>query len=86
VTFTPTALGGRAGSLMIAYNNGVSGSVQTAALTGTGLGLVSLSVNSLALGAEIAGGRQLRVKLTNTGNASLTISRVAHRFLVCRPA
>ncbi len=81
VTFAPTAAGARAATLSVTDNtNAVSGSMQTASLTGTGLvPLVSLSTTSLSFGYHMVGtnfGPQT-VTLTNTGNAPLTIGGIS---------
>ena len=81
VTFTPTLPGSRSGSLTLTdNNNGVSGSVQTIALTGTGLGpLVSLSLASLAFGYHLVGTPSLArtLMLANTGTAPMSIRSLA---------
>jgi len=77
VTFTPTNAGTRNGALTIADN--ASNSPQTVSLTGTGTGpVVGLSPSSLTFTGQLVGtssGAQT-VALTNTGNASLTISGI----------
>jgi hypothetical protein len=79
VTFTPTAVGPRSASLAVTDN--ASGSPQTVSLTGTGISgpLVSLSPASLTFSQENVGttsGAE-SVTLSNTGNASLSISGIA---------
>jgi hypothetical protein len=80
VTFTPTASGTRAGTLSITDN--ASGSPQSAKLTGTGAAgsapVVSLSPSSLAFASQTVGSSSAAqtVTLSNTGNASLTITGV----------
>ena len=80
VTFTPTAMGTRAGSITITdNNNAVNGSTQTVTLSGTGVApLVSLSSSSLTFSAQSVGTRSSAqtVMLTNTGTAPLTISSI----------
>src|SRR5208282_2214493 len=81
VTFTPSALGTRSGTLTITDNlGGVAGSMQTVALSGTGTGpapIVSLSSASLAL-STVAGvtSPAQSVTVTNSGSASLTFSSI----------
>jgi hypothetical protein len=77
VTFAPTAMGIRTGTLTI-YDN-ASGSPQTVSLTGTALqGTASLSTTSLTFGNQplnmTSGVRPVTV--TNTGTAPLTVSSV----------
>ena len=80
VTFSPTASGPLTGTLTITDNsNGIEGSTQTVNLSGTGTGLaVSLSSSSLTFSAQMSGTSSAAqtVTLTNTGNASLTISGI----------
>jgi hypothetical protein len=80
VTFTPTATGSRNGTLTITDNsNGVAGSMQTVALSGTGTGpVVSLS-SPLTFSAQLVGSASAAqtVTLTNTGNANLTFTAIA---------
>ncbi len=78
VTFTPTAIGTRSGSITISDN--ASNSPQAVALSGTGTGpAVSLSPGSLTFPAQVSGtsGNSQNVTLSNTGNTSLTISNIA---------
>jgi hypothetical protein len=80
VTFAPTASGTRTGTLSIANN--ASGSPQSAKLTGTGAGsapVVSLSPSSLTFASQTVGTTSAAqtVTLSNTGNASLTITGVS---------
>ncbi len=77
VTFTPTAAGSRAASLIIADN--ASGSPQTVSLTGTAVApatTISLSPSSLTFGPENrwATSAAQTVTLSNTGNGLLSIS------------
>jgi hypothetical protein len=80
VTFTPAALGSRAGSLNIATN--VSGNPLTVPLTGTGVAatrIVSLSASSLTFTNQMVGSTSPAqgIALNNTGNSTLTISGLA---------
>jgi len=79
VTFTPSATGSRSASLTITDN--ATGSPQTLSLTGTGVSApaVSLSPQSLNFGQENMGltTAPQTVTLSNTGNASLSISSIA---------
>jgi hypothetical protein len=82
VTFTPTAAGARAGTLVITDNSGnVTGSTQTATLSGTGI-----AVNGIAnvTGSGAFGGQQVGIvsasrtfTMTNSGTGPLTIASVA---------
>jgi hypothetical protein len=76
VTFTPSAMGSRSASLVIADN--ASGSPQTVSLTGTGVAapVVSLSPSSLTFGQQNMGTTSApqTVTLSNTGNGSLSIT------------
>ena len=80
VSFKPTASGTRTGTLSIADNS--SSSPQNVALTGTGAAvpapLVSLSPSSLTFSSTTVGATSspLSVTLSNTGNASLSISGI----------
>lgn len=78
VTFTPTAAGTISGFLSITDN--ATGSQNAVTLTGTVTGGpgVSLSPSSLPLSAQFVGttGQPQNVTITNTGNASLTISSI----------
>jgi hypothetical protein len=78
VTFTPTAVGGRAGTIRVTDN--ASGSPQSMALTGTGNGIpkVSLAPRTLtfpttALGVTSA---HMGVQIKNTGAGGLDISSI----------
>jgi hypothetical protein len=78
VTFAPTVEGTNAGALTI--TDDASGSPQTAPLTGTGLApLVTLSPLSLTFAAQQVGtsSSPQPVTLTNSGNATLTITSIA---------
>jgi hypothetical protein len=79
VTFTPTVLGARAGTLTIMDNAG--GSPHTVPLTGTGIGApaVGLVPANLAFGnqAQNTTSAAKTVTLTNTGTAVLTITSIA---------
>ncbi len=76
VTFTPTALGNRTGSVTL--TDSASGSPQTLNLSGTGTGpVVSLSA-PLTFSAQLVGttSSSQTVTLTNTGNSSLTFTAI----------
>jgi hypothetical protein len=78
VTFTPTAGGSRTASVSITDNG--SGSPQTITLSGTGAGPgASLSATSLSFGSQPIDttGTAQTVGLTNSGNATLSITSVA---------
>jgi hypothetical protein len=79
VTFTPTVLGARAGTLTITDN--AVGSPHTVPLTGTGTGApaVGLAPTSLAFGNQALNitSAAKTVTLTNTGTAALTINSIA---------
>jgi FG-GAP-like repeat/Cep192 domain 4 len=81
VTFTPTAEGSRMGTLTITDNsNGVDGSRQTVALSGTGNGAtVGLAPASVTFSGQLVNSTSAAqtVTLTNSGNAALTISGIA---------
>ena len=80
VTFTPTALGSRAGGVTVTDN--ATGSPHQIALSGTGVGAsapaVSLSPAALTFGSQAlnTASAAQTVTLTNTGNAALTISTI----------
>src|SRR5437868_1733505 len=74
VTFTPTALGARTGTLSLGDN--AAGSPQTVALSGNGTGPgVGLAPTSLDFGNQLltTTSAPMTVTLTNTGLAALTI-------------
>ena len=79
--FTPKGTGARTASVVVTDNaGGVAGTTQSLPVTGTATGApqVSLSVTSLAFGTDKVGtesGVQF-VTLTNTGNATLSVSGV----------
>jgi hypothetical protein len=78
VTFTPTAVGSRSGSISIA--DSALGSPHVINLSGTGLGpLVTLSPLSLQFGATAIGtaSAQQTLTLTNSGNAQLDIESIS---------
>ncbi len=78
VTFKPTAPGTRTAALSIA--DSASGSPQSVTLTGTGVGpLAALSPTSVSFPVTLLGSRStgIAVTLSNTGNATLTISSIA---------
>jgi hypothetical protein len=78
VVFRPTAFGNANATLQVSYN--LPGGPQTVPLTGTGSGPgVSLSPSSISFPSQAAGTTSPPqiVTLTNTGNATLTISNVA---------
>jgi parallel beta-helix repeat protein len=77
VTFTPTALGTRAGSVTVSDN--ASGSPQSVSLTGTGTApMATLSPTSLIFGSQVIGTTSpaQSATLSNTGTAPLTISAI----------
>lgn len=77
VVFTPTAAGTRTGTL--AVTSGVQGAQQTVSLSGTGnqadlaVSPLALTFSNAPLGTPSAG---QSITLTNTGNASLSISNM----------
>jgi hypothetical protein len=78
VTFTPTAVGNRTGTLTLTDNAG--NSPQTVALSGTGLGTVaSLSASSLTFANQLVGTASSAqpVTLQNTGNQALSITSIS---------
>jgi hypothetical protein len=78
VTFRPTAMGTRNGTMSVTDN--ASDSPQTASLRGTGIAPVaSLSPTSLSFGNQMVGTTSAAqvVTLTNTGTASLSIASIA---------
>jgi RHS repeat-associated protein len=77
ITFTPTAIGARTGSIKISDN--ASDSPQTLSLAGKGLPPVSLSHSSLTFGNVIVGGTSTgkSVTLTNNQSVLLNISSIA---------
>jgi hypothetical protein len=81
VTFTPTAVGNRYGTLTVTdNNNGTLGSTQTVALEGTGQGgpLVTLSTSTLTFASEPlqTSSASQAITLTNSGTASLSITSI----------
>jgi FlaG/FlaF family flagellin (archaellin) len=78
VKFSPTAPGTRSATVNVA--DSITGSPQTVALTGTGSGpAVNLSTGNLTFTTQTLGtpSASQSVILTNTGNASLTITGIA---------
>ena len=78
VTFTPSAPGSRAASLAITDN--ATGSPQSVSLTGTGTApAVSISPTSLTFASQVVGATSAAqtITLTNTGNATLSITSIA---------
>ncbi|PYV19321.1 MAG: hypothetical protein DMG21_01985, partial [Acidobacteria bacterium] len=78
VTFTPTAVGSRTGTLMV--TDSASGSPQTVSLSGTGLGPnVTLSPGSLSFSSQDIGttSSAKTLTLTSSGNQPLSISSIA---------
>ncbi|WP_161571126.1 beta strand repeat-containing protein [Granulicella sibirica] len=81
ITFDPAAVGSRSASLSVTDNaNNTAGSVQTAALTGTGTGVqkisfspASLTFPSTNIGASSA---TQTITVSNPGSAALTISGI----------
>ena len=80
VTFTPTATGTRSGSLIITDNsNGLTGTVQNVALSGTGLAPVaSLFPTTLTFSGQNVGSTSSSqaVTLNNTGGEAMTITSI----------
>ena len=81
VTFTPTLVGARNGSLTITDNSGsVAGTIQTILLTGIGqaVPVASFSVNTLTFAGQSIGTTSPAqpITLTNTGSAPLIISNM----------
>jgi hypothetical protein len=77
VTFTPTASGTRAGTLIVA--DSAANSPQVVSLSGTGLAAAAqLSASSLSFTALAVGtaSSAQTVTVTNSGNAALTVSNV----------
>jgi hypothetical protein len=78
VTFTPTATGGRSGSLTLTDN--ASGSPQVVSLSGTGTApAVSLSTTSVSFSNQPVGTTSAlsAVTVTNSGTASLNFTSIA---------
>ena len=78
VTFTPTALGSRGGTL--AFTDNSSDSPQTVALSGTGVApAVNLSPPTLTFAQQVVGtsSQPQLVTLTNVGTAALTIASIS---------
>ncbi|MGD0921682.1 MAG: choice-of-anchor D domain-containing protein [Terriglobia bacterium] len=78
VTFTPTAVGTRSGT--VAINDDATGSPQTVSLSGTGVApATSLTPTSLSFGNQLVGSTSATqpVTLTNNGTATLNISGIA---------
>jgi len=78
VTFTPTAVGNRYGTVTIADN--AANSPQTIILGGTGLSApaVSLSASTLSFGSQVVNTTSAAqvVTVTNTGTATLTLASI----------
>jgi FG-GAP-like repeat/Abnormal spindle-like microcephaly-assoc'd, ASPM-SPD-2-Hydin/FG-GAP repeat len=78
VAFKPTAIGSRAGSVVV--TDDAPTATQSVSLTGTGLGAeASLSADSLAFSAELVGvtSSAKSITVSNTGNAAMTVSSIA---------
>jgi Abnormal spindle-like microcephaly-assoc'd, ASPM-SPD-2-Hydin/Cep192 domain 4/Beta-propeller repeat len=78
VTFKPTAIGSRAGTVSITDN--ATGSPQAVSLSGGGVGAaVSLSPSQLTFDAQLAGTASAAQTVTvmNSGNQSLSISKIS---------
>jgi Beta-propeller repeat/Abnormal spindle-like microcephaly-assoc'd, ASPM-SPD-2-Hydin/Cep192 domain 4 len=78
VTFKPTAIGSRAGTVSVADN--ATGSPQAVSLSGGGVGAaVSLSPSQLTFDAQLAGTASAAQTVTvmNSGNQSLSISKIS---------
>ncbi|HLY63749.1 MAG TPA: choice-of-anchor D domain-containing protein [Terriglobia bacterium] len=80
VTFSPTAQGARTGILTITDNsNGVAGSTQTVALSGSGTGpAVNLAPASVTFSGQLVNSTSAAqsVTLTNSGAATLTVAGI----------
>jgi hypothetical protein len=79
VTFTPTAIGTRSGSVTI--NDNASGSPQSFSLTGTGVAtapVAGVSTSSLTFGYQLLGTTSAPqpVTLSNTGNVALNVTSI----------
>src|SRR5579872_3461898 len=66
VTFTPTALGARTGTLTVSDTGG--GSPQTVSLSGTGIAAVTVSKSSISFGNEVIGVKSAASKVTVMNN------------------
>jgi hypothetical protein len=82
ITFDPAALGARTASLSITDNAGnVAGTIQTAALTGTGIGVpkIAFSPTSLAFASTNVGAKSAvsTITVSNPGTATLPITGVS---------
>jgi len=75
VTFTPTAIGTRTGTLSVM--DMASNSPQSVSLTGTGVAQVTLSPTTLAFGNEAVGGTSTAKIVTMTNNLSTTLSGIS---------
>jgi Right handed beta helix region/Cep192 domain 4/HYDIN/CFA65/VesB-like, Ig-like domain/Abnormal spindle-like microcephaly-assoc'd, ASPM-SPD-2-Hydin len=78
VTFVPTAMGIRSGTLSVSEN--AQGSSQTAALSGTGTSpAATLAPSNVSFGSQVEGTTSAPqgVTLSNPGNATLTISAIS---------
>ena len=73
LTFTPTALGSRSGTLSVSDN--ASGSPQQATLSGSGVGgILAVAPTNIAFGSVlISSSVTQNLQITNTGTANLTI-------------
>jgi P pilus assembly chaperone PapD len=78
VTFTPTALGNRSGTLSIVHNDLLAGSPTTVSMSGTGINpVVTVAPTSLAFGTVQAGSSSiLSLTVSNTGTSDLVVSSV----------
>jgi hypothetical protein len=82
VTFAPTAVGGRSGTLIVSDNSGNTASSQTVNLTGTGVGVAVASpspgtlpaFNSTPVGVTSSA---QQVTVTDTGTGALAITSIA---------
>jgi len=82
VTFTPTAIGTRAGTLTVADDaNGVPGSTQTVSLAGTGVSapVANISPASLTFSAQFVGTASApqTVTLSNPGVVAVAVASIA---------
>lgn len=78
VTFTPTALGNRSGTLSIVHNDLLAGSPTTVSMSGTGINpVVAVSPATLAFGTVQAGSSSiLSLTVSNLGTSDLVVSGV----------
>lgn len=79
VTFTPTALGNRSGTLSIIHNDALTGSPTTLSMSGTGINpVIAVAPATLAFGTVQAGSSSaLSLTVSNTGTSDLVVSGVS---------